>query len=114
MGAKFAPSVANAFMAQWEDQSVYGDTPAELTLYKRYIDDVIIVWNGKKEGIGQFLNKLNMNEKNIHLSWNIDEKSVEFLDLKISLKGDKLVTKTFFKTVETNSYLSVDSRHYKP
>lgn len=51
MGAKFAPSVANAFMAQWEDQSIYENTPAELTLYKRYIDDGIIVWNGKREAL---------------------------------------------------------------
>ncbi|XP_073468552.1 olfactory receptor 6N1-like [Aquarana catesbeiana] len=109
MGAKFAPSVANAFMAQWEDKSVYKDTPAELTLYKRYIDDVIIVWNGKKEGLKQFLNKLNNNEKNIQWSWNIDEKSIGFLDLKIILERDKLITKTFFKNVHEDYLRSVVS-----
>ena len=51
MGAKFAPSVANAFMAQWEEVAVYMDMPAELTLYKRYIDDIIIVWNGNKQSL---------------------------------------------------------------
>lgn len=43
MGAKFAPSIANAFMAYWEEDAVYNNMPAKLTLYKRYIDDLIIV-----------------------------------------------------------------------
>lgn len=45
MGAKFAPSVANAFMSQWEESVIYSNIPTELTFYKRYIDDVLIVWN---------------------------------------------------------------------
>lgn len=48
MGARFAPSVANMFMAEWEENSVHQDTPKQLKMYKRYIDDVIIIWNGEK------------------------------------------------------------------
>lgn len=96
MGAKFAPSVANAFMAQWEETSVYENIPAELSLYKRYIDDLIIIWNGSREALENFLNKLNTNEKNIQLVWKIEEKSIDFLDLNISLEGNRIVTKTFF------------------
>lgn len=43
MGAKFAPSVANAFMAQWEEESVYKHPPCELGLFKRFIDDILII-----------------------------------------------------------------------
>lgn len=114
MGAKFAPGVANAFMAQWEETAVYTNTPAELTLYKRFIDDVVIVWNGDKESLEAFLNKLNDNTKNINLVWRIEEKEIDFLDLNISLEGQKIVTKTHFKKVDANSYLSTDSCHFKP
>lgn len=48
MGAKYAPSVANAFMAQWEEEAVHNNTPCQLELYKRFIDDVIIIWNGDR------------------------------------------------------------------
>lgn len=54
MGAKFAPSVANAFMAHWEEDAVYKDTPTELTLYKRYIDYLMIVWNGSRNTLENF------------------------------------------------------------
>lgn len=114
MGAKFAPGVANAFMAQWEETAVYTDTPPELMLYKRFIDDVVIVWNGDKHKLEMFLNKLDDNDRNINLVWKIDDKEINFLDLNISLEGQKIVTKTHFKNVDANSYLSIDSCHYKP
>lgn len=114
MGAKFAPGVANAFMAQWEEKAVYTDTPAELNVYKRFIDDVVIVWNGDRNTLEMFLNKLNDNDKNISLVWKIDEKEIDFLNLNISLEGQKIVTITHFKNVDANSYLSIDSCHYKP
>lgn len=61
-----------------------------------------------------FLNNLNNNDKNIYLVWKVDEKAVDFLDLNISIEEDKIVTKTIFKNVDANSYLSVDSCHFKP
>ena len=78
MGAKFAPSVANAFMAQWEEGSIYSDIPMELTLYKRYIDDILIAWNGTQPALEKFLSKLNQNDKNITLTWNISDTMVTF------------------------------------
>ncbi|XP_040178228.1 uncharacterized protein LOC120910536 [Rana temporaria] len=113
MGAKFAPSVANAFMAQWEEGSIYADIPMELTLYKRYIDDILIVWNGTQPALEKFLSKLNQNDKNITLTWNISDTMVNFLDLDISIVDNTLVTKTHFKNIDTNSYLSVKSCHHK-
>lgn len=46
MGAKYAPSVANLFMAEWEEEAIYRDRPKELLLYKRYIDDLTVIWTG--------------------------------------------------------------------
>lgn len=90
---------------------IYIDPPVELMLYKRYIDDLIIVWNGSKKSLEEFLLKLDDNDKNIQLVWKIDEKSVDFLDLSINLEEDKVVIKTHLKNVDTNSYLSMDSCH---
>lgn len=101
-------------MAQWEESAVYYNTPVELTFYKRYIDDVFIVWNGKKDMLEAFLTKLNDNDKNIKLVWNISDQQVIFLDLNITLTGNTLTTKTHFKNIDTNSYLTMKSCHHKP
>lgn len=41
--AKYAPSVDNILMSLWE-----------IALYKRYIDDVVILWNGTVESLEVF------------------------------------------------------------
>lgn len=113
MGAKFAPSVANALMAQWEESVIYSNTPVELTFYKRYIDDVLLVWNGTKDSLEEFLTQLNINDKNIKLIYNISDKQVSFLDLETTLSHQTFTTKTHFKNIDTNSYLFLNSCHFK-
>lgn len=44
MGAKYAPSVANLFSEHME--AIHGESRTELKVYKRYIDDGLIVWAG--------------------------------------------------------------------
>uniref|UniRef100_A0A8C5LWU5 Reverse transcriptase domain-containing protein n=1 Tax=Leptobrachium leishanense TaxID=445787 RepID=A0A8C5LWU5_9ANUR len=43
MGTRFAPSYANLFIADWEDQFIYGgpDWVQSLVLFRRYIDDIL-------------------------------------------------------------------------
>lgn len=113
MGAKFAPSVTNLFLAQWEEESVYKHTPPELLLYKRYTDDVIIVWRGSKGKRIIFLDGLNQNARNILLTWDISKTTISYLDLEIIQIDNKLITKTYFKSVDRNSYLSIESCHHK-
>lgn len=114
MGTKYAPSVANAFMAQWEEEVVHNNTPCQLELYKRFIDDILIVWNGDKDSLEQFLIGLNQDDRNITLTWTIDTKQIQFLDLVISIENNQLTTKTYFKEVTRNSYLPITSCHHKP
>lgn len=44
MGAKYAPSVANLFMSYWEKDAIFSGNIPLLKFYKRYIDDIIIIW----------------------------------------------------------------------
>lgn len=112
MGAKFAPSVAGLFMSQWEEEVVFTDPPEELRLYKRYIDDIFIIWVGDRDLLTSFFLKLNNNIKNIVLTWQIEEQSISFLDLEISRINNQYTTKTFFKNVDRNSYLPLSSCHH--
>lgn len=113
MGAKFAPSVAGLFMAKWEEETVFLEHPENLVMYKRYIDNIFIIWKGDRCSLSLFFEELNNNEKNISLTWQIEEENIPFLDLVISRKNDKFSTKTFFKSVDRNSYLPTTSCHHK-
>lgn len=48
MGARFSPSYANQFMGYWEKSFIWKNNPfgANLVLFARYIDDILIIWDG--------------------------------------------------------------------
>lgn len=111
MGAKFAPNVTNIFMAQWEEEAIYQNTPKELLLCKLYI---ILIWKGTETDLLLFLEKLNQNDQSITFKWEHNTKQIHFLDLTVSLTEGKFKTKTFFKMVDRNGYTPLKSCHYAP
>lgn len=112
MGAKYAPSLANLFMAQWEEHVVYAQRRPEVVLWARYIDDILLLWDGDEVDLSEFMCSRNMNNRGIHLSYEVSCKEFNFLDLKISVRGDSFVTSTFFKSTDRNSYIPMDSCHH--
>ena len=114
MGAKYAPSVANVYMSEWEESSIYEGMPEQLILYRRFIDDCIIIWKGDENTLTQFFEKLNDNQKNIKLTYTLSNTTIQFLDLEITIDNQQLKTRTHFKPVQRNSYIPVDSCHHDP
>lgn len=84
MGAKFAPSLANLFMAQWEED-------------RQSLDDNMTI--------------LNSNDRGISLSYEASSSHVHFLDLEIMAMEDHLEFKTYFKPTDRNGYIPVESCH---
>lgn len=101
-------------MARWEEQAIYSDILDDLIMYRRFIDDCILIWKGDEESLIQLFGKLNDNQKNIKLTYEISDNIVHFLDLEIQLDKGVITTKNFFKPVEQNSYIPVDSCHHDP
>uniref|UniRef100_A0A8C5PH59 Helix-turn-helix domain-containing protein n=1 Tax=Leptobrachium leishanense TaxID=445787 RepID=A0A8C5PH59_9ANUR len=116
MGTRFAPSYANLFMSYWENQFVYSghDWGSSLVLYRRYIDDIFFIWRGDLISLNAFLNHLNSNTWGISLTTDISDAKVHFLDLEILREGNTLITKTYFKQVDINSFIHIESCHHAP
>lgn len=73
---------------------------------------MFIVWRGTEEEAHDFTNHLNDNNWGLYFTENFDAQKISFLDLMVSLANNKFSTSTFFKKVDSNSYLSYDSGHY--
>uniref|UniRef100_A0A8C5MIH2 Reverse transcriptase domain-containing protein n=1 Tax=Leptobrachium leishanense TaxID=445787 RepID=A0A8C5MIH2_9ANUR len=116
MGTRFAPSYANLFMAYWESQIACAghDWGRNLVLYRRYIDDVLIVWEGSHTDLVEFIAHLNDNSVGIKLDSTINKNKVDFLDLTLYTKDGRILTKTHFKDVHVNGYIDRSSDHYPP
>lgn len=70
------------------------------------------IWRGTQEEANCFTNHLNSNNWGLSFTANSNSQEIEFLDLLVSLTNKKFITSTFFKKVDTYSYLSFDSGHF--
>lgn len=115
MGKKFAPSYANIFMANWEEE-VLAKCPIKPLHYLRYLDDIWGVWCHSLEEFEQFMKILNDHDPSITLKHTIDQSSVDFLDTTVYkgpsfLSTGKLEVKVFFKDTDTHALLFKTSFH---
>lgn len=105
MGIPAAPDVANLYMSHFED-SFAGKFP----LYKRYIDDIIVLVEAPtyKEARAQ-LDCIAAD--NLELTWTVDKKTINFLDLSISQEAGYLSFKPYRKPLNSYERLPYTSFH---
>ena len=111
MGTKVAPSFANLFMAEFEEQHVY-NYPIKASLWLRYIDDIFLIWEHGQEALDSLLEHLNTCHETIKFTVEHSHSSVNFLDTTVHLKNDgSLYTDLYCKPTDAHNYLAFDSAH---
>ena len=81
----------------------------KLIVWKRYIDDIVVVWRENKKDLLAFLKALNKYDLDLSFTWDIDLYKDNYLEVDIH-KGRRfeetghLDTRTHIE--ETNSQLS--------
>lgn len=112
MGTPFAVTAANAFMYYLE-KDVVTQFSNHLLLYKRFIDDIFLVWKGPKENLLEFLSCLNSKNDRIKLTYVIDESSISFLDLFLYKDANfsTLQFSTYQKPLNKYLYIPFESFH---
>lgn len=113
MGVSFVQSLVNLFMGLWEKRYIWANNPfaKHLVLYGRYIDDVIIIRQGTRDEVKDFLKYRNNNEFWIKFTHVCDPDVLVFLDLELRHENTRIVTKNHFKPTSGNSYLHQNSCH---
>ncbi|XP_063797834.1 transmembrane protease serine 5-like [Pseudophryne corroboree] len=114
MGTKFAPSYANLFMAQWEEDFIWRNNHLleHTELWKRYIDDIIVIWKETLNELTEFTNYINTNNLNLEFTQTHSNEAINFLDLTIYIEDDEIHTKTYIKSVDCNNYIPGTSNHH--
>lgn len=115
MGACFSPSYAGLFMGKWEEDVVFNVNNIfldKIIWWARYIDDIILWWNGTEEELISFHGYLNNANTNVRLSLEYHKDKINFLDIEIS-KDDNgyLHTSLFRKNIHKNTILHANSFH---
>lgn len=114
MGAHFAPSYANLTMGHWEHQYIWNNNPffSHIVFYGRYIDDVIIIWDGSASVFSDFVTYCNTNNMGLTFTSVIDQNRLAFLDLKLFWIGKEIHAKNYTKPTAGNSFLHYNSCHH--
>ena len=115
MGKKFAPALANIFMAAWEQQALQSAN-LRPSLYLRFLDDIFGIWPHSLQEFEVFTTHLNSIDPSIKVKQIIDSRSIDFLDTTV-FKGEdfsstfRLATKVYFKPTDTHALLHRASYH---
>ena len=115
MGTKMAPPYANTFMGKLESGILTETTPSP-THWKRYIDDVFLVWTDTKESLEQFIKSINNLHPCINFTTEFSTDEITFLDVCL-YKGERfdkkgiLDIKTHIKPTNTQQYVHALSAH---
>ena len=115
MGKKYAPALANLYL-QYFDHMAMNGFRIKPTFYKRFLDDLIIVWPGTKEELNEYNIFLNNLIPDITVTLKSNETNIDFLDTTIYRSKEdktKLHTKVFFKETDSHQLLHTSSFHPK-
>ncbi|XP_078541845.1 uncharacterized protein LOC144827386 [Lissotriton helveticus] len=114
MGAAFAPDLAILYMAEFEQDHILSPrNPYEnnIWMWRRYIDDVLMLWTGGEDELNSFFTWLNTQSQDIQFTMNMSRTSIDFLDISIKVQNDHLHTTLYRKPTERNSLLRYSSHH---
>ena len=114
MGTKTVASFANIFMAKIETE-ILSKAISKFTVWKRYIDDVVSMWNISKPDIETFLEQANLHST-FKFTAEISDTETVFLGTivhKVTRFKDQSIldVKAHFKPTETFQYTHFTSSY---
>lgn len=111
MGTACAPTVANIYAAFYEHKSKVVHQEGVL-LYKRYIDDILCLFQGTKEEVVAFCNGFSIGS--LEVKWSVSTVRNEFLDIELLQRTGSLRvvdTRLFRKQMNRHLYIPWSSAH---
>ncbi|CAJ0968324.1 unnamed protein product [Ranitomeya imitator] len=114
MGSNMAPPYANIFMDSFEKAYVYSHPSfqSSVSYWRRYIDDVFLIWTGDIETLVAFHQDLNSSLPGLTFSISHSRSSMIFLDTMVNVNSEGfLETDLYVKPTDRNSLLRYHSCH---
>ena len=105
-----APNYAIIFMHSVEEE-ILKNTTLKPRIWRRFIDDIFIVWTHGKETLEKFLNYINQVHETIKFTAEYSTQEVPFLDTLVYKLKNKLATKVYHKKTDDKMYLHYSSAH---
>lgn len=110
MGTRMAPNYANIFMASIEEPFLAARSLKPL-MYKRFLDDIFLIWNHGEESLLTFLDDFNSAHPSISFTYCYSKSTINFLDVTVEIRGNRIHTNLYKKPTDRHQYLHFKSSH---
>ena len=84
---------------------------AAIKMWKRFMDDIFMLFKGNEELCDQLVDWLNSVMPSVKLKANYSNDCLDLLDLKILIRNGKLETELYTKPTNLQMYLDFTSNH---
>ena len=115
MGTIMAPTYANVYLKHKEEKTLLNTRSNPLlhniNLFKRYIDDICIVYNNVDNNIVQFIKILKKAYEPLELTVKVGKNNQVFLDTEISINSNNITTQLHIKPIANKVYIPPSSQH---
>jgi hypothetical protein len=116
MGTKMAPAYANLFMGKLEQKLIHTGKQ-HIRIWKRFIDDIFIIWTGSHEQFSDYMTEINQLHDTIKFTHDISDTELTFLDVTL-YKGNRFRSQNILdirtQIKPTNKQLYVHASSYHP
>ena len=111
IATKLAPGYANLFLSIFE-RDMLDQHPIKPSIWLRDIDDIFMIRNDSEDKPKDFLTCINTVNPAIQFTHAHSFKSVNFLDVLVTLNDDKTISMDLYtKPTDTHQYLYMNSSH---
>ena len=115
MGMAPAPTIANLFVAIYENDHIIPLIGKYLMYYKRFIDDGLAIWLHDNDPAVDASNwnefKAICNTMGLRWTFKSPRKKLIFMDMTIRIEGERLVTTIYAKSMALYQYIPPSSCH---
>ena len=109
MGTKMGPGYACLFMGKFE-LDFLKEVPFSPIFWKRFIDDIFLIWTHGEEKFNIFLEKINSVHPSIKFE-STKSNTIPFLDVLVKFENGKIETDLYNKPTDSHNYLDWNSCH---
>ena len=94
-------------------ESLESKVRSKILMWRRFLDDIFILWTGSKEELEDFMCQINGFHETIKFTkdGDFERRSTHFLDVAVKIEDGKLSTDLFVKETAACAYLSPESWH---
>lgn len=113
MGSPLSPVMADIYMNEFEKRIITESKHRDkIKTWLRYVDDILLIWEGNDEEFEEFVNEINGMEQKINFQEEVGGKEINYLDLHITINNGMFKFDIFRK--KTYSDLIIPNESYHP